>query len=205
LGDIPLPEENMIVWSYVITVDAGGAPNFLPPATTMTLCKPKIRQRARQGDLVIAFNGQLLHPEFHSVRWAGLVAEVIPLGDYWNDLRFDQKKPGKSQGLPDNIYRPTPDGLEQVPNATHQPHDKNTDVGGRNSLVFGNVWYFGAAAPILPAHFGLRMPENARRGHRRTEIGQFAWNDLKVWLDAQGAGADRPARTGRPRLHTTCR
>jgi hypothetical protein len=53
----------MIVWSYVITVDGGGAPNFLPPATTLTLCKPKIRQRARRGDLVIAFNGQSLHPE----------------------------------------------------------------------------------------------------------------------------------------------
>jgi hypothetical protein len=96
----------MIVWSYVITVDAGGAPNFLPPATTLTLCKPKIRQGARRGNLVIAFNGQSLHPEPHSVRWAGLVAEVIPLGDYWNDPRFEQKKPGRLRGFPGQHLSP---------------------------------------------------------------------------------------------------
>ncbi len=138
---------------------------------------------ARRGDLVIAFNGQSLHPEPHSVRWAGIVADVVPLSDYWDDPRFDQKKPGRSQGLPDNIYRPTADGLEQVQNATHQPGDRNKDIGGLNSLVFGDVWYFGAAAPILPVHFGLRMPENARRGHRRSKIEQASWSDLKAWLD----------------------
>jgi hypothetical protein len=95
---------------------------------------------------------------------------VIPLGDYWNDPRFEQKKPARSQGFPDNIYRPTIHGLEQVPNATHRCNDRNRDVKGLNSLIFGDVWYFGAAAPILPAHFGLRMAENARRGHRRSEI-----------------------------------
>jgi hypothetical protein len=119
----------MIVWTYVMTHDLGGAPNFEPPAITLTLCAPRVRLQARLGDLVIAFNGKTvrgvsgneLHPERHSVRWAGIIAEAIPLADYWDDLRFEGKKPGKSRGFPDNIYRLVLARLEQVPNPTHGP------------------------------------------------------------------------------------
>jgi hypothetical protein len=103
--------------------------------------------------------------------------------DYWNDPRFDSKKPGRSSGLPDNIYRPAPHGLERVPNDTHSLKNMAKDIRGLNSLVFQNVWYFGFAAPILPERFVLRMPENARRGHRRCEIDGPAWNDLEQWLN----------------------
>jgi hypothetical protein len=62
----------MRVWTYVIQVDGGGAPNFEAPSTTLTVCKPRIRKAARCGDLVLAFNGKTLNPtEPHSVRWAG--------------------------------------------------------------------------------------------------------------------------------------
>jgi hypothetical protein len=66
----------MYVWTYVITYDEGGAPNFEPPATTLTVCKPRIRRAAERGDVVLAFNGARLNPaEPHSVRWAG-VADI---------------------------------------------------------------------------------------------------------------------------------
>jgi Nucleotide modification associated domain 2 len=99
----------MKVWTYVITVDRGGAPNFEPPETTLTVSKSRIRRRARVGELLLAFDGATLNIiEPHSVRWAGIVSEVIPLKDYWRDSRFEGKKPGRSRGpleLPDNIYR----------------------------------------------------------------------------------------------------
>jgi Nucleotide modification associated domain 2 len=76
----------MKVWRYVITVDDGGAPNFEPPETTLTVCKPGIRKGAERGEFVLAFNGKPLNPrEPHSVRWAGVVSDIIPLKDYWND------------------------------------------------------------------------------------------------------------------------
>jgi Nucleotide modification associated domain 2 len=112
----------MHVWTYVITFDSGGAPNFEPPATTLTVCKPRIRQAAQPGDLVLAFNGARLNPaEPHSVRWAGIVSEVIPMENYWDDPRFQGKKQGAAQSLPDNIYRPTKGGFEQVKNDVHKP------------------------------------------------------------------------------------
>jgi Nucleotide modification associated domain 2 len=172
----------MIVWTYVIVVDKGGAPNFGPPATTLTLCKPKIRKDAHPGDVVLAFNGKRLHHEPHSVRWAGVISEVIPLASYWHDPRFQKKKPGQSAGLPDNIYRPVAQHLEQVSNPTHEPDQFGRDVGGMNALIFQSLWYFGPSAPILPAEFGLRMT-GGRRGHRRTEIDANTWRQLKRWLD----------------------
>ena len=187
----------MIVWTYVITYDLGGAPNFEPPATTLTLCAPRVRRYAELGNLALAFNGNLVHgvsgrerhPERHSVRWAGIVAEAIPLADYWDDPRFEGKKPGQSRGYPDNIYRPVNGGLDQVPNRTHGPEKMRNDIGGARSLVFQTVWYFGQTAPILPKHFGLRM-NGGRRTNLCWEINEPTWHELRLWLD------DAKARAG---------
>lgn len=184
-------------WTYVITTDRGGAPNFEPPATTLTLCKPQIRKFAKKGELVLAFNGKKLNPtEPHSVRWASVVSDVIPLNDYWNDLRFEGKRPGRPRGLeelPDNIYRPTAGGLERVQNETHTLADMARDVGGVNALVFKRHWCFGQSVAILPEHFDLRMTKG-RGGHHRFEISESTWQELKQWLDKNVPEA-RHART----------
>ena len=180
----------MHVWTYVITYDEGGAPNFEPPATTLTVCKPRIRRAARPGDLVLAFNGARLNrAEPHSVRWAGVVSEVIPMQDYWNDPRFQGKKQGRAQELPDNIYRPTDDGrFEQVPNDTHKPDALATDVGGKNALVLKPSWRFGPTVAVLPAHFKLRMT-GGRRVDPHVEIDEPTWRELKQWLDDNAPSA----------------
>jgi hypothetical protein len=174
----------MRVWTYVITYDEGGAPNFEAPATTLTLCKPRIRQAARAGDLVLAFKGaRLKPPEPHCVCWAGVVSEVIPMKDYWNDARFQGKKPGRARSKPDNIYRPTKGGtFQQVKNDMHQPDALVRDVGGANALVLKPSWHFGPTVAVLPPPFNLRMT-GGRRGHRRVEIDKLTWRKLKRWLD----------------------
>ena len=92
----------MRVWSYVITYDGGSAPNFDPPAVTLVVCKPRIRKNAREGDLVLAFNGRPLAANPHSLRWAGIVEKVVPMEQYWEDSRFRAKRPGRSP-TPDNF------------------------------------------------------------------------------------------------------
>jgi hypothetical protein len=171
------------VWTYVITVDAGAAPNFEHGLTTLTVCKPRIRKAAERGDLVLAFNSSKLNPdEPHSVRWAGLVTEVVSLEDYWTDKRFEGKKPGKSP-KPDNIYRPTGTGeLKQVSNTTHGPQDFARDVNGENALVLSPTWYFGPEVAVLPASFNLRMI-GGRRGHRCIPITDRTWSNLERWLN----------------------
>jgi Nucleotide modification associated domain 2 len=178
----------MKVWTYVIAVDKGAAPNFEPPEATLTICKPRIRKRAGRGELVLAFNGVALNSATpHSVSWAGLVLEVIRFEDYWNDPRFEGKKPGrlrKPGESPDNIYRPVASGgFEQIANESHKRTEMERDLSGVNALVLKPVWRFGLTGPILPEDFnGLRMIRG-RIGQRCVEIDEPTWCELKRWLD----------------------
>lgn len=173
----------MNIWTYVITVDCGSAPNYEPPATTLAICKPRIRKYAKEGEVVLAFNSvKFLPREPHSVRWAGVVSEVIPLADYWNDPRFEPKKPGFSK-RPDNIYKRARGGeLKQVKNHIHQPQDAERDKGGKNVLVFRKRWYFGNTVAVLPAHFGLRIT-GIRQGQRKMKLSEVDWRALQRWLN----------------------
>jgi len=176
----------MRVWSYVITTDRGSAPNFGPPAVTLTVCKPRIRRSALVGDLVLAFNGRPLAANPHSVRWAGIVAEVLTLEEYWNDARFRLKRPEHS-AVPDNIYRLDQGMWDQVPNSTHDSGNVKTDIRGANALIFGKAWYFGATAPELPHNHDLRVTANRRLEPLR-QIGREEWLELEAWLTAHDIG-----------------
>ena len=178
----------MRVWRYVITNDSGFAPNFESPYATLATCKPGIRRAARPDDLIVAFNGErLVSGEPHSVRWAGIVGGVMPLGVYRDDPRFQGKKPTqhggqRAGGAPDNIYRPYVVGqLEQVENGSHGVESAATDIGGRNALVFKRSWYFGPSVANLHAHLNLNL--GGRRKERHSEIDEPTWRELKDWPD----------------------
>lgn len=171
----------MRVFTYVIQFDAGAAPNYCEPATTLAICKPRIRRSAQVGDAVLAFQGSFLGPEPHAVCWAGLITEKLIFEDYWNDARFASKKPDACS-VPDNIYLPMRGGLAQVRNNVHGPEETQKDIGGQFVLVCGESWRFGSAAPVMPADLGLRMV-GGRRAHRAHEIEDAQWRRLKAWLN----------------------
>lgn len=186
----------MRIHTYVIAIDAGSAPNYDPPFVTLTVCKPKIRRKATVGDCVLAFAGVSVNrSDPHSVVWAGVVSEIIPLADYWNDSRFAGKKPVRTS-RPDNFYRPTRNGLVQVPNPVHGEDSMPRDISGINALVFGPSWRFGAYGPRLPAEFGLRI-FGGRRGERISELSPDEWKALRSWLDAQTPGVAQKEPRGR--------
>ena len=175
----------MKVWTYVITNDSGVAPNFDPPMPTLAVCKPQIRRQARPGDLVLAFCGKSISTNPHAVRWAGIVCEVLTFTEYWNDPRFDSKKPSASPN-PDNIYQPADPQYRQVPNTTHGFENIATDLRGQNVLVFNRHWHFESSAPELPNKFGLHMTVG-RRGHRQFLLSKRNANHLSNWLTDQFA------------------
>ena len=173
----------MRAFSYVETADTGAAPNFQPPFTTFAICKPKIRQTAQIGDLIIGFSGRPLGPDPHSVRWAGVVREKLSFARYWSDPRFAGKKPSASN-TPDNIYEPSDAGFVQVTNGIHGCDSMVRDLGGQFVLVLDPAWHFGPAAPNLPERFGLRV-NGGRRAHRVCELSPETWLELQIWLNAQ--------------------
>lgn len=185
----------MRAWSYVITTDRGSAPNYDGPAVTLTICKPRIRMRAEEGDLVLAFNGRTLASNPHSVRWAGIVSEVLPMEKYWDDRRFYGKRPDHSQ-TPDNIYRMIEGRFSQVPNSSHGPNNIATDIHGKNALIFSQAWHMGDDRPELPEFFDLRVVDNRRLEPLR-EISSQEWIELRDWLKAHDCGLPRN-RKGSP-------
>ena len=175
----------MRIHTYVIATDAGSAPNYDPPFTTLAVCKPRIRRKANVGELVLAFAGKSVNPyEPHSVVWAGVVAEKFTFADYWNDKRFQAKKPDRCT-RPDNFYRPTPDGgLMWVENPVHGPEATRHDTDGLYVLAFNPSWRFGANGPPLPTELGLRMT-HGRRGERLADVSDTEWRRLETWLNQQ--------------------
>jgi hypothetical protein len=188
-------EDSMKVFSYVIQYDAGSAPNYDSPATTLAICKPRIRRSAQARDLVIAFQGSALGPEPHGVRWAGVVSEKLFFDEYWNDRRYQVKKPDRTR-LSDNIYRPVGADFVQVENEVHDLENATTDLGGKFVLVFEQSWRFGPTAPILPEEFGLRMV-GSRRNHRVKEIEDSEWIQLRAWLDRNKTATELLDANGR--------
>jgi len=173
------------VRAYVIATDAGSAPNYDPPCTTLAVCKPRIRQAASIGDLVLAYAGSNVNPhDPHAVVWAGVVSEKLTFAEYWTDQRFQTKKPERSP-TPDNFYRPVDGGLLQVPNRVHGPEHFNRDTGGLYVLAFDPSWRFGAHGPRMPTEFGLQIPMTARRAGRVAELTHAGWLQLETWLNEQ--------------------
>jgi hypothetical protein len=175
----------MRLHTYVIAVDAGSAPNYDAPHTTLAVCKPRIRQKAEVGDVVLAFTGRTVSREPHAVCWAGLVREKLTFAEYWKDPRFKGKKPDRSE-TPDNFYRPVADGTYlQVENPVHGPDSVARDLGGYYILVCEPAWRFGASGPVLPSEFGYRISPSARRGERVHGLSASGWHELRAWLDGE--------------------
>jgi hypothetical protein len=171
----------MKAYVYVIATDRGSAPNYEHPCTTLAICKPDIRRCAPIGSLVLAFTGSTLGREPHAVCWAGVIEDKLTFAQYWDESRFDGKKPHRS-ATPDNIYEPHEMDLRQVPNTTHDGGNVATDLSGKYVLLFNDSWHFGATGPILPAEFGLRIV-GGRRRHRVHDLSATRWMALRAWLN----------------------
>ena len=196
----------MKVHTYVIATDAGSAPNYDPPFVTLAVCKPRIRRKANIGELVLAFSGKAVNEfEPHAVVWAGIVAEKMSFAEYWQDKRFDAKKPYGSRH-PDNFYRPDGKQLVWVSNTTHGPEATTRDTGGLYVLIFNPSWRFGAHGPLLPEEFGLRMTVG-RRGEPLIDMSEPQWRRLKSWLDKQltiSVSNARSENDSRPKRRSGC-
>jgi hypothetical protein len=146
--------------SYKMTHDTGFAPNPFNGHLTLATCKPTIRRTKACGDWVAGFASKTLADASAragvKIPIGGLlylmnVGEVMKLQDYFNDSRFEQKKPIKGSGnlieqCGDNIY--DTDGFGGYRQLANDSHDAslgtiNHDTGGVNVLIADTFYYFG--------------------------------------------------------------
>jgi hypothetical protein len=152
------------LYSYVVRYDSGFAPNPFYGFCTLATCKPTIRKTANIGDWIVGIGsadkrikqgGKLVH--------AMKVSEILTFDEYFNDQRFQKKKPlmtgSRKQARGDNIYHRTNGYWQQVdsfhsnkdgtPNASHISRDTNIN----RVLISDQFVFFGCEGPLVPAKF----------------------------------------------------
>lgn len=180
------------VFSYVVRVDDGNAPNPFGGFLTLAICKPKIRKHAGVGDILLG-TGSVRSIGQDRLVYGAIVSDVVPLDQYGKEKRFMCKRPsGKkwSQQYGDNIYFKVRGEWRQRENNHHGLSDMDRDVGGVNAVICRRFWYFGKDGPKIPREFHGIIKKG--RGHRRVREADIA-ADVLAWLESMPRG-----RHGKP-------
>lgn len=144
----------MKIYSHVVTVDAGLAPNPFHGYCTSAVCTPShMNARLKERDWLIghspAADGQRLV-------YAMRISEVVSMDDYFRDRRFKRKKPtltGRAEDqCGDNMYYRQPGGHWcRLPSHLHSSaEDMAHDVG---LFVSQHFYYFGDNRVPIPVRF----------------------------------------------------
>lgn len=160
----------MTVYSYLVEHDLGLAPNPFGKYCTLAVCKPEIRKSKKLaiGNWVIGTGSKALEVTtgkklIGKLIYAMAVEEKINLEDYWNDERFQYKKPIMNGTLVtmfgDNFYHKDEEGKWIQEDSAHcmldgtcNPEHFKKDIRGENVLISQHFFYFGNNAPLIPKH-----------------------------------------------------
>lgn len=153
---------NRKMYSYKMTYDSGFAPNPFHGWCTLATCKPRIRKSASVGDWIIGTGSVKLNTP-NKLIYAMQVEEIISLDEYWNDPRFQSKKPVLNGSLKmmggDNIYHNV-NGVWIQSTSYHKGNDtklnsehlrKDTSVD--RVLIGSRFVYYGEEYIEIPAEF----------------------------------------------------
>jgi len=186
------------IFSYVVRYDSGFAPNPFHGYCTLATCKPNIRKAAEVGDWIVGTGSadrKIMRGGF--IVYAMQVTEVLNTIDYWQDPRFQKKKPDLNSSwmhaTGDNIYQPAElDGWKQL-NSYHSNSDGTAkqdhlsrDTGVQCILISDRFVYFGAEGPQLPPRFqqgGVFQVVKAGRGYSRVRHAAVI-AEFEVWFDS---------------------
>lgn len=139
------------LFSYIVPTDSGFAPNPYGGVCTLACCKPPIRRYANIGDWIIGTSGA---PDKGKLVYAMRVDRGLTFDLYWEFPEYECKKPSKSNGCGDNIYKMGAGGeLVQVKNLFRNEKHFKSDTSVNRVLISKTFYYFGAEAVEIPKRF----------------------------------------------------
>ena len=152
------------IYSYIIPVDDGAAPNPVGGVCTLTICKPAIRRNASKECWVIGTgskNTRLRDGHVYdfskSLVYAMRVTDTKSLADYDKYCRESLKikipnvRSGKfEKSVGDCIYDYSKGSQPTQRGGTHGPNNIKTDLSGRNALLSHHFYYFGSKPVPIP-------------------------------------------------------
>ena len=187
----------MNIHRYKVQHDTGFAPNPFGGACTLACCKPAIRKRAQIGDYIIGFASasREINMPGQVIYWMK-VDEILDFNAYWNDPRFESKKPQMAGGLigcyGDNIYhrdKLTDEWIQE--NSFHKDGEGlgrgnlANDTGKTDNVLISKTFaYWGENAPHFPNHLThLIPPKQGDRYNATDEENQAILNWIQSTQD----------------------
>lgn len=160
-------DEATAVWSYVLKHDSGFAPNTSHGYCTLATCKPKIRKNAEIGDWVIGTGSITQNDPEERLLYAMRVDEIFSYQEYFEDPRYENKKP-----LAGDLYDANGDNI-YYPGAPLSGDEIELDEEFEFELPTpnGNVIYFSTGSEFIqlenphhgPARIKKDTPKNTDR------------------------------------------
>jgi len=164
----------MSYYSYKITRDYGFAPNPFFGYCTLACCKPHIRERANVGDWIIG-TGAVENNLLYHLIFLMKITEKFTFEEYWNDARFQRKKPVLNGSLKqihgDNIYYKEEDIWHQM-DSHHSyyggmvnENNLKQDLSGKYVLASNEFIYLGDNYFKIPEEYKELCPNTRQRDY----------------------------------------
>lgn len=182
----------MNIFRYRLHHDFGLAPNPFWGFMTLAVCKEGIRRNPnlKVDDWVVGCGSCQLN-NLGCLIYAMKVQEILTFDEYWNDKRFEIKKPRLNGSLAvmygDNFYH-----TDKIKNKVIQEDSAHSckkfsnlhlksDIKGKNVLISQNFFYFGNCYVKPPVEF-LPITTPAPRGFSYKELNKKLEQDFVDWL-----------------------
>ena len=181
------------IYSYVIRIDSGSAPNPFWGVCTLTICKPVIRRVAKIGDWILGTgskNTKLKDGKIHD--FSGHIVYAMKITDKKTMYEYDyfckenliNKIPNFRTNdwkirLGDCIYdysklNPT------IRRSVHNESHRKVDLGGENSLMSTHFYYFGSEPVKIPIEL-LELVKSGK-GHKKIES-SILIKEFEGWIN----------------------
>ena len=193
-----MKQANLSLFSYVVRYDSGFAPNPFFGYCTLATCKSQIRKNAEIGDWVVGTGSACKEVQRgdHLV-YAMKITEALTTTQYWNDQRFERKKPNLyrswASASGDNIYEPLGpskwgqlDSYHSGPNGQPNNGHIKCDTKVERVLISDDFVYFGGEGPKLPEIFlrgGTSKILKTGQGYQRIR-NENVITEFEGWLNS---------------------